>query len=269
MARPLQRCPMCKETKEVAKSHLLPKSLYLHLQDGKSSPVIVANGVVMPSDRQIAAYLLCDDCEDILNKKGEAWVCPKLGWWDRRFELYDMLEKAGGHIAGDGEGMFYAKNNPQIDVEKIVHFATGIFWRAAVHSWKGGVTEPMIDLGWDVDEIRRYLRGEASFPKQALITMVISTPPTMQITMNQPVEIPVKWGWRVWSFHVLGVLFSLNLGWSITAIHKDTCFYRSPANLVLVSQNVARQWEQRQARQFHEARKTQAYRKMEEKRRKG
>jgi hypothetical protein len=209
------------------------------------------------------------DCEDILNKEGQAWVCPKLGWWDRRFELYDLLKNAGGHTVGDDEGIFYAKNNPQIDVEKIVHFATGIFWRAAVHSWKSGVTQPMIDLGWDEDEVRRYLLGKASFPKQAVITLVISTPSTMQITMNQPIEIPIKWGWRAWSFHVLGVLFSLNLGWSISAEHKGTCFYRSEANLVLVPPKIARQWEQRQARQFYEARKTQAYIEHQEKRRKG
>jgi hypothetical protein len=260
---------MCKKTQEVIDSHLLPEALYTHLRDGKSSPIVVAHGVVIPSDKQIKSYLLCRGCEDNLSMGGETWLCPRLGWWNRRFDLYDMLAKAGGFVAGDGEGIFYAKNNPEIHVEKIVHFATGVFWRAAVHSWKKDKVEPMIDLGWDEDEIRRYLRGEAGFPKQATLSMVISTPGTMQVTMNQPVEIPVKWGWRVWSFHVLGVLFRLNLGWSINPMEKQACLHRGQGNPVLVSEKVARQWEQRQARDFHDSRKTQAYIRMQEKRKKG
>ena len=57
----------------------------------------------------------------------------------------------------------------------------------------------------------------------------------------------------------LGVLFTLNLGWSIIDMEKETCFYRGFKNPVLISENVTRLWEQKQAREFHEARKTQAY----------
>jgi hypothetical protein len=83
--------------KPVVHSHLIPESLYLHVTDGESSPIRVGDGVVMPTDRHIKSYLLCLDCEDILSKGSETWVCPKLAWVDRRFPLYDLLEAAGGY----------------------------------------------------------------------------------------------------------------------------------------------------------------------------
>src|SRR5260221_14227885 len=65
-ARPLQRCPMCLLMKPVVESHLIPEALYSHVTDGKSSPIRVGDGYVIPTDRQIKTYLLCLDCEDIL-----------------------------------------------------------------------------------------------------------------------------------------------------------------------------------------------------------
>jgi len=34
------------------------------------------------------------------------------------------------------KGFIYARSKPEIDVEKLTHFALGIFWKAGVHSWK-------------------------------------------------------------------------------------------------------------------------------------
>src|ERR1700741_40592 len=121
MGRPIQLCPMCGLVKPVACSHLISRSPYDHVDDGVTSPILVGDGYVMPTDRQIQDYLPCDGCEDILSKGG------------------DMLKAGGGfHAAGEGEGIYYAAKNPDIHVEKIIHFAMGIFWKAGVHSWKGG-----------------------------------------------------------------------------------------------------------------------------------
>src|SRR5260370_10157699 len=135
LARPPQRCPMCLLVKPIVQSHLIPESLYLHVTDGKSSPIRVGDGFVIPTDRQIKTYLLCLDCEDILSKGGETWVCPKLAWVDRSFPLYDLLQAAGGYIVdADKESLFLAANNPAIVGGKIVHFAMGAFCDAGVHS---------------------------------------------------------------------------------------------------------------------------------------
>src|SRR5258708_29220219 len=122
--RPIQVCRMCGLVKPVTCSHLISRSAYDHVDDGVTSPILVGDGYVMPTDRQIQDYLLCDGCEDILSKGGESWFTPKIGWPDRRFALWDMLKAGGGfHAAGEGEGIYYAEENPDIRVEKMVHFA--------------------------------------------------------------------------------------------------------------------------------------------------
>jgi hypothetical protein len=262
---------MCLLMKPVVQSHLIPESLYLHVTDGKSSPIRVGDGVVMPTDRQIKSYLLCLDCEDILSKGGETWVCPKLAWVDRRFPLYDLLKSAGGYnVDADKEGLLWAANNPAIDVEKITHFAMGIFWKAGVHSWKGGKSSPMIDLAGYEEEIRLWLRGEGAFPRNVTFHFVVSRPERAQLTLGQPVEVPVqKIGktWRCYQLHLVGAMFSINVGETIGPEDRMICFYRELRHPVFVSDNLTGVFERKQAEHFAESRKTKAYLRSKEKRR--
>jgi hypothetical protein len=80
--------------------------------------------------------LLCLECEDILNQGGETWTNPRLTTVNEAFPFFAILVKhpaANEHEAG---GLYSAAENPEIDVEKLTHFAIGICWKAAVHSWK-------------------------------------------------------------------------------------------------------------------------------------
>jgi hypothetical protein len=61
--------------------------------------------------------------------------------------------------------VYLATQNPEIEVEKLTHFALGLFWKASVHSWRGDTTRPRIDLGPYSEEIRKWLRGQNAFPK--------------------------------------------------------------------------------------------------------
>src|ERR1700675_4786227 len=140
------RCPMWRLVKPLRYSHLLPASLYPHIAVPGSHAVRVGDGVVYPSDRHIKAHVLCKDCEDILSKGGETWVCPKLAWLNGSFPLYERFI-SGATVFGENEAeaLLYAGGNPKINVQKLVHFALGIFWKAAVHSWRAP-QDPMIDL---------------------------------------------------------------------------------------------------------------------------
>jgi hypothetical protein len=241
-------------------SHLFPASLYAHMRDGThGSPIQVAYDVVYPTDRQIQGPLLCEGCEDILNKGGETWVSPRLAWVDRRFELHDMLRKGGGYEDREGENLFYAANNPEVDVEKITHFALGIFWKAGVHSWAGGKSEPMIDLGGYEEEIRIWLRGESDFPEDVTLRFVISRPGRSLLTLNQPVEIAYEKKWRMYRFHAVGASFSMHVGKEIALEEREVCFYRNPDHMVLCSDFVTEKWQQKLLKEFREAKKTQAY----------
>jgi len=241
------------------------------VRDGKSSPIRIGDGVVMPTDRQIKSYLLCSDCEDVLSKGGETWVCPKLAWVNRSFRLYDLLKEAGGYVVdAESEGLFWAANNPAINVEKIAHFAMGIFWKAGVHSWKRGDSAPMIDLGGHEEEIRLWLRGKGPFPNDVTLNFGVSSLRRAQLMIGQPVEVPIRSvgrTWRHYRLHLVGAMFSINVGETISMDERMICFYRSPQHPVLLSDHVTAVLERKHAEHFAESRKTEAYLKSKRRRR--
>jgi hypothetical protein len=136
---------MCLETTNVVSSHLHPSSLYqLFRSSEDASPIRVGDDVVMHTDRQMQDYLLCPRCEDILNKGGETWTIPKLATVEHNFPLYDILTKCPPAGQDKTWALHFTAENPEIDVEKLTHFALGIFWKASVHPWKGTEKSPMI-----------------------------------------------------------------------------------------------------------------------------
>jgi hypothetical protein len=156
---------------------------------------------VIPTDRQTQDSLLCEECEGVLNSGGERWILDKLATWERTFPLYDLLTKVPPFFDEDDMALYLADQNPEIEVEKLTHFALGLFWKACVHSWRGDTTSPRINLGPYSEEIRKWLRGQDAFPKYIYPIVVIEKPQKTQITMNDPYE-GVRQGWRTHFVHV-------------------------------------------------------------------
>jgi hypothetical protein len=164
MTMPTQKCPLCNTVKTVVSSHLMPARMYKYCTPEGAHPISISSDLIIESDRQLQDYLLCCECEDNLNRGGESWLLPLLSQYKGPFPFYDLLTKYPPD-AVDGEGAVYATiRNPEIQSDKLVHFAMGVFWKAAVHSWSGLRTEPMIDLGSYIEPVRKFLRGEAGFP---------------------------------------------------------------------------------------------------------
>jgi hypothetical protein len=171
--RPTGKCPLCLDQKVLVLSHLISQAVYDYCRTDGVSPVRIGDGVIMHTDRQLKGYLLCTGCEDVLNKGGESWVTPRLARIDKAFPLHDLVMKAHAGFRDQNGGIYYAATNPDFKVEKLTHFALGIFWKAAVHSWSGSKTEPMIELGTYAETIRTWLRGETGFPKDVSLTVTL------------------------------------------------------------------------------------------------
>jgi hypothetical protein len=88
------------------------------------------------------APLLCTDCEGVLNKGGENWMLPLFAKRDGSFGFYDLLTSMPPVAALGHTRLYFGAQNPIIDSDKIIHFAMGIFWKASVHSWRGGEKDP-------------------------------------------------------------------------------------------------------------------------------
>jgi hypothetical protein len=195
-------------------------------------------------------------------------VGPRLAWVDR-FPLFDMVRACSRHVVEDGmQGIYYASTNPDIQIKMVAHFSLGIFWRAAVHSWKKTKSQPMISLGTYTDPIRLWLRGSGPFPNDMVLHLTVARPELAQIVHSLPVEVldHKRGPFRVYWLHLLGALFTLLVGPGLPDIERDLCFYQSPLHPVLVDDSVASAIKKKYLREYMEARQTKAYQKYKDKR---
>jgi hypothetical protein len=251
---PVQKCPMCLGTKNVISSHLIPAAIYDYCRSGDERPMRVGDGVVMQTDRQVRAPLLCNSCEQILNRGGETWANSKFARLGGAFPLYEMITA----VKPVGPNLYSTANNPLLELEKLAHFALGIFWKASVHSWRGRNKTPLIELGPYSDAIRIWLRGESGFPNHVCLSMNVSRPQNAAIVFRWPVETRVD-GVRFFSFVLPGATFILNTGNRIPYELEATSFWPSADHCAFVSDNITKQIWMRLGKDYHESRKSQAY----------
>ena len=230
---PVQRCPLCLETKKVISSHLMPAAVYRYCTPPGGHPISISSDLVIESDRQLQDYLLCGDCEKDLNQGGETWLLPLLSRYKGPFPFYELLTKVPPD-ASDGDAAVYAAvKNPEIHSHKLIHFAMGVFWKAAVHSWSGSRTEPLIDLGRYAEDIRAFLRGEAGFPDHTSLTVGVLPPPAQWISFHNPYQGSKK-EWRNFLFYVSGIEFCLGVGKAVDDTVRENCFACNPAHPIIV-----------------------------------
>jgi hypothetical protein len=230
---PVQKCPLCLETKPVVSSHLIPRGMYDYCRPPGGNPISVTTDLVIETSRQLQDHLLCLDCEDLLNKGGEMWLLPLLAQYQGTFPFYGLLTEFPAESTFDDVAVYAAVRNPKIHVDKLIHFAMGVFWKAGAHSWSGSSTEPLIDLAEYAEPIRKFLRGEASFPDQTALTMGVLPPPVKQISFHNPYRGSNERGMN-FLFYVPGIEFSLSVGEDVDRILREGCFACHPAHPVLV-----------------------------------
>lgn len=272
MSRRSGICRLCLLDKPLASSHLIPKSVYKYIRKGKHRPVRVGGGIVLPSDDQTQTYLLCDDCEDVLNKGGETWVVGKLLTLERKFPLYDLLIQREPNFDVDGLLIYYAAQNPEIHVAKLMHFALGIFWKASVHSWGLTENDSLVELGPYSEKVRLWLRGEGPFPEHVYPVALVARPQTTQPNACLPFEQSraqhegeegtLKW--RGFYFQVPGLSFILNIGKTVAQEIRALSLH-APPHPVNVADFLTAKSQQLLVDHFHRNRKPKAFWKAMEK----
>lgn len=257
-------CKLCLRPKPLVLSHLVPAALYDYCRIGGLNPIRIANGIAMPTSRQTQDYLLCKECEDILNKGGETWLNRKLATMERSFPLYDLLTRSSPEWEEDGTTLYLAANNSDIAVPKLVHFALGVFWKASVHSWTQREVSPRIRLGPYSDILRRWLLCEGRFPHHVYLGVTVSKPARAQIVITEPFE-GRRQGWsRNYFFHVPGVFFIMTIGKGVGDDIKQASICTNPYNPIFVSEELTSNVEGLFVRQFQASHKTRAFLKVRE-----
>lgn len=219
----VQKCPMCLQTKPVVSSHLMPADLYDYCRPPGGNPVSFNTRVVLESSRQMQHPLLCMGCEGTLNQAGEQWMLPLFATLSGSFPFYDLLTRHRPALVDGDATLYFAADNKEIDCDKVIHFALGIFWKAAVHSWRGGETEPLIDLGTQTEYIRKYLKREAEFPNDVTLTIGVLPKPVKHISFVVPYQGSAA-ARNNFLFYALGIEFALLVGDRITPDDRAASF---------------------------------------------
>ena len=229
---PIQLCPMCQTTKEVISSHLIPAALYkeCHLPGG--FPIIYNSKLAYEGSHQMQTPLLCMDCEDILNKSGENWIIPLFAKSDGSFGFHDLLTSVPPAAAFDDTRVYFAANTPQVLCDKVIHFAMGVFWKAAVHPWNPGKNEPLIGLREYAEPIRRYLRGEAPYPDDMILNIGILPVPVKHLAISAPYQGSNA---KVTNFlfYAVGIEFTILVGKELTDEEKRGSFTHNPGRPII------------------------------------
>lgn len=228
---PFGVCKMCLQEKNLVSSHLIPRKVYEYCNQEGHHPIVLTGDVLMASDRQWQYPLLCIDCETILNEGGEDWSVTKLATYEKTFPLYDLVSAKPPVDSVGATNIFFVKNMPEVQAKKIVHFAMGMFFKAAVHSWRKGTSEPRINLEPYTEPLRLWLRGEGDFPGDMFLVVQMATPDRAQIGLFPPYEAEG----HVFYVYVPGLLFMLDVGPDANAAKKALCLWNNHDRPILSS----------------------------------
>jgi len=236
-------------------SHFTPKSLYGLFRDGTNDPVRFVEKSLFPSSKQVTDYVFCGDCEQLLNREGENWFCPLLPTVGGPFPLRERLMKAPMLYRDENMAIFPAAGNPEVDTAKLMHFALGMFLKAAVHSWKKDSTEPYMKMEpEDVEAIRLYLLGNGDLPKRMVICITVDSLATPLQMSVQPYRMEDTQGLKRYVFYLPGVFFQLFIG-DGAAEKNSACFGAHPARPILM-ENVSVPVRNTSREEFKGAKKT-------------
>lgn len=182
-------CKLCGVNSDLQDSHLIPAGVYRYCKAPGFDPVLMTDEFILPTQRQIRAYVLCSRCEVVLNMKGERWSVPLLAEQMGRFPLYELLNKKALIDSDDTMKAYDGSMSPRIKTEMLVHLALGIFYKAAVHGWRKAATAPIINLGDALKGIGAFLLGRGPFPQKVGLLMVLMPPPVPEALFTVPKAI--------------------------------------------------------------------------------
>jgi hypothetical protein len=213
-------------------SDLLPKAVvrWIRMAAGpdqkNKNPIFVTSSTSKAMNYRVAEYLLCPTCEDRLNRGGEAWTLKNSFRGGEIFPLREALVSVPPVYTLTQARIIQARSLPAIDMSKLIHFATSIFWKASAREWWALDHSTQLDFGPYNERFRRFILGEQPFPDRAALLINISGNPIPHIGAIYPYGGSRVQGTKQYRFAVPGMAFWLHLG-EIPEALREACAYHS------------------------------------------
>lgn len=239
-------CKLCQKQAKLCKSHYLGRVLHRMSFTGDEPPVVMTPKLVKVSPRQLWAHLLCEACEQRLNKRGEKPFLALCNDAHNNFRLLNLMEVAvpikhsssvrvssAGVIFRDADGTFsesvvkYSGRAMGIDTEALAFYAGSVLWKGSIHNWKTFKgQESTVNLGKYQEPIRRWVAGETGFPDGVYVITTACTDRGSPGMCFAPSKVAGSW-FPMYSILVRGIWFHVITTDETPAGLNDLCCVRS------------------------------------------
>jgi len=180
---------------------------------------------------QLRQPLLCKLCEQRFNNGGERWMAVNCARSTAKSKIQNALETATPfHISGPVR-VYSCHSIPEVDANRIIYFATSVFWRAAVAPWDG---QPLLDLGPYERQFADYLLSLSQFPRSGGLVVTVNDQATTKLSMIAP-HGKTGPGFHQYSFFIPGLTFDLFVGGKLPSLLDRSCIVRGPGQPIFLS----------------------------------
>ena len=235
----LGQCKLCLKVTSLKESHFIPAGIYRRLRDENEknpNPFSISRTTAIQTSKQKWAHLLCDDCEQRLNKYGETWVLKNCVQNDDSFPLMSILASRSADVSSPDNPtkLYYTSNITQVDILALAYFAVSIFWRGTIYAWNSDGSIP-VTLGPFQEQFRKYLLGLEDFPIHCSLLVIVRERKIIdRITYGEPV------GGRHGNIHrynfaMPGLAFTLITSKNVPANFREKCFVHGSGNPIIVT----------------------------------
>jgi hypothetical protein len=180
--------------------------------ESNPNPVIITKNIALQTNYRIAEYFLCPLCEDRLNKGGETWVLRNAYRGGDAFPMRGALSQAHPLVRLSDALLLDVATAPDFQLPKLIHFAAGIFWKAAARNWHALDHDSQLEFGPYEERFRRYLLGYDPFPERAALIVNVSGNPKPLICALFPYFGGRITGTSQYRMALPGLVFWLHLG---------------------------------------------------------
>ncbi len=199
------------------------------------NPVVMSPRKVQQVSDQLRGFAFCNDCEQMLSRKGERWVLANIPTdQGNPFPLQDALVAETPVLYAQDLNVYAGRKITAFDMDQLIYFGMSIFWRAAVREWKTtlGAVAPPVDLREYCEPIRQFLLG-GPFPDDVAILIYVHNlkPAPNAATTVLPGKDHTR---RFYWFYLSGLGFKLYLGKKTPQQIRQLCAVHSADGFVLV-----------------------------------
>lgn len=207
-------------------SHFIARAFYARIRNKTASdPVIVTPSQITQKSGQVKALLLCADCEDRFNRRGEKWTLENHPQINGQFPLQTALLSATPFKEKNGDRYYKGESVRGVDLNKLAYFAVSVYWRAGVYQWDLLDRTSRLSLGPYEKALRLYLLDQALFPKNAALHILVSPAQNPRDGILFPSTYREK-PFHCHGFSIPGITFALSLG-KISNEERDECAIHS------------------------------------------